>query len=99
LQCGRVGAGGGDVEAKRLAIAREVKNFRGINQNFRRHAAAQDAQAAEFGCAIDDGDLGPGGLGSAGTGIPGTATTDDNKIKGLGHDDKGRSVFRSIASG
>ena len=41
-------------DAPRFGVAGEVHDFGGVKQRLRRHAAAQDAQPADFFAAFDD---------------------------------------------
>ena len=80
--------GSGDAKAEPGAVLGEVEDFGRVEQGFRRHAAAQDAEAAELAGAVDDGDRFTEVGGDAGGVEAGGTAADDDKIKGLRHGGK-----------
>lgn len=76
-----------DMEAELFALLGQVEDFGGVDEGFRRHAAAQDAEAAEGFGIIDDGDAIAGFACGAGGGVTTAAATDDEVVEMLGiHD-------------
>jgi len=88
VEGGEVGPGGRDVEPEEGGALGLVEDLGGVEESFGRHAAAEDAEAAEFGGAVNDGDAVEVLAGGAGGGVTGTAAAEDGKIKMLarGHE-------------
>lgn len=67
-------------DAPRRGVAGQVQNFRGVEQRFGRHAAAQDAEPANLLSAFDQRRPEPRARGGPPRGIPRAAGAYDGKI-------------------
>ena len=78
---GEVEASVFDAHAPCAGVIREVHDFGGVEQRLRRHAAAQDAQAADFFAAFDNDSFQAGASGGTRRSVAGAAAAEDGQIK------------------
>ena len=78
-----VGPGRGNLQAEGFPLLREVQHVGHVKQRLRRHAAAQDAEAAELARAIDDGGAKSERGGGPGRVEPGTAAAEHEEVVGF----------------
>ena len=71
-------------DAPRLGVAGEVHDFGGVEQGLGGHAAAQDAESADFFAAVDDGGFEPERAAVRAAAVAGAAAADDGDINACG---------------
>ena len=75
----------GNFDAPDAGVTGEMGNFGGIEQGLGRHAAAQNAESAQFARSFDDGHVQSLADGSFGSGVATTSSSDHDEIKFLAH--------------
>jgi hypothetical protein len=69
------------LDAPRIGVAAQVEDFRRVKQRFAGHAAAQDAESADFIAAFNEGGLQAGVRGRPCRGVAGAAAANHSHIK------------------